>query len=41
MSIVDSFNEYLSNEIPKFDPKWLTDFYDSQDIDYVYMDKIS
>jgi hypothetical protein len=41
MSMVDSFNEYLSTEIPKFNPKWLTDYYDSSDIDSMLMERIS
>lgn len=40
MGMIDSFNEYISNEIPKFNPKWLTSFYDSNDIDTRVMDKI-
>lgn len=41
MEIVESFNEYLSTEIPKFNPKWLTDYYDDSDIDTQVMERIS
>ena len=27
MSMIDSFKDYINNEIPKYDPKWLTDQY--------------
>lgn len=40
MEIVESFNEYLATEIPKFNPKWLTDYYDDSDIDSQVMDRI-
>lgn len=32
MSIVDSFNDYIQTEIPKFNSKWLTEEYGITDL---------
>ena len=39
MSMIDSFEDYINNEIPIFDPKWLTHNYMS-DIEQRMFDKI-
>jgi len=41
MSIVDSFIDYINTEIPKFNPRWLTDEYGAGDIDHQMLDKIN
>jgi len=40
MSIVDSFKEYILKEIPRFNPKLLTDDYGS-DTDQVMLNRIN
>lgn len=40
MSMIDSFNEYISNEIPNFNQKWVTDYYGYTDIDIQVLERI-
>lgn len=40
MSIIESFNEYIANEIPNFNPKWVTEYYGYSDVDLQVLDRI-
>lgn len=41
MSMIDSFNEYITNEIPNFNQKWITDYYAFTDVDIQVLERIN
>lgn len=41
MSIVDSFQDYINTEIPKFNPQWLTEDFQDANADHQMLDRIN